>query len=792
MAAGRDTIRQRIAIEGDDDIKRRLKEIGDAGEKEFKRIENVVNTGNSGLARLSSVISAAGATFRSIGATMKPAVEQIGAAREHMEKFSQSLEHVAGNVFPHFHEAVALATGASIAGLVELAKSAGEAAHEVEHGAQQLGLSVETYQALSGAAKQAGVDQETFTGTFTRLARAVGDAAVKQRDQVLDLAAKVTAGVSANGVAVLNGHAKVTSKLVGDVKATWTAIEPLAQRILKTEQEIAAQGGIPKSAIESIHQLRQGLVEFGNASEANREELAKLLPANALLPHTMAEAFLRAKDAGGDLSQRLQKMGVEAVDLATGKIRPLDETLVEFADKLKKIPDAALHAFTAQQILGRQWQKILPIISQGGDGLKDLAGKFVELGISLDMTQVKAGVELFEAFNRLQISLIGVKNLIGLAFAPVIVPLINAITTAIQTQVPAIKAWGASIAGSIEPAIKDLIALLQGADAATMQSGFAKTLVHWRDELLGIWPSIRAAFGMIISAADGVAAAINLALGTNLSGVGLIVTGLVLQLTGVLGLLVNSLTLVSSAAAVLLRLPWGPVLTMIYAGLQGVVPLLSGMLAALMGIAGVVGWPVLLIAGIAGIVAALITWQGKWGEIVEFIGQGVTAVLGFFDSVLTKIGDMIAALGRFLGLSGEASAGPMATAAIPPRGMAEGGLIHGPGTGTSDDVPIRASNGEFVVNALATRAFLPFLSAINRNLNPFAGLSLSGLAPHRFAAGGLVTAGAAAGAGTPVHLHLDGQQFALEGPSRTVANLLSAAKAQQLRRTGRMPGWNGG
>jgi hypothetical protein len=44
---------------------------------------------------------------------------------------------------------------------------------------------------------------------------------------------------------------------------------------------------------------------------------------------------------------------------------------------------------------------------------------------------------------------------------------------------------------------------------------------------------------------------------------------------------------------------------------------------------------------------------------------------------------------------------------------AKGGLVRGPGTGTSDDVPIWASNNEFVVRASETRKNLPLLRAIN-------------------------------------------------------------------------------
>ncbi|MFC8423933.1 hypothetical protein ACFUN7_24160 [Streptomyces sp. NPDC057236] len=49
----------------------------------------------------------------------------------------------------------------------------------------------------------------------------------------------------------------------------------------------------------------------------------------------------------------------------------------------------------------------------------------------------------------------------------------------------------------------------------------------------------------------------------------------------------------------------------------------------------------------------------------------------------------------------------------PVRGYPGGGPIIGPGTGTSDDVPIMASNGEYVINAASTRKHLPLVEAIN-------------------------------------------------------------------------------
>ena len=45
--------------------------------------------------------------------------------------------------------------------------------------------------------------------------------------------------------------------------------------------------------------------------------------------------------------------------------------------------------------------------------------------------------------------------------------------------------------------------------------------------------------------------------------------------------------------------------------------------------------------------------------------------------------------------------------------FANGGLVTGPGTGTSDSIPAQLSNGESVMTAKATEMFSPILSSFN-------------------------------------------------------------------------------
>lgn len=76
------------------------------------------------------------------------------------------------------------------------------------------------------------------------------------------------------------------------------------------------------------------------------------------------------------------------------------------------------------------------------------------------------------------------------------------------------------------------------------------------------------------------------------------------------------------------------------------------------------------------------------------------------------------------------------------QGFASGGLVTGPGTGTSDSIPARLSNGEFVVRASAVKSVgVGFLNAINAlGSRSFKRKELGG-----FADGGTVSGGSTQG-----------------------------------------------
>lgn len=104
---------------------------------------------------------------------------------------------------------------------------------------------------------------------------------------------------------------------------------------------------------------------------------------------------------------------------------------------------------------------------------------------------------------------------------------------------------------------------------------------------------------------------------------------------------------------------------------------------------------------------------------------------------------------------------------------ADGGFISGPGTGTSDSIPARLSNGEFVVNAkaVAQPGVLALLTALN------SGQGVAGR--NRFAAGGIVgrSPGLSAGADSGLQINVE---TTVEAPRSDAGGSDGDATSRQL------------
>src|SRR3954470_16619069 len=124
-------IRQRISLEGDDEIKKRLSELGKSGEADFKRIHDASEASSSSLGGFSNVMARVRTSFAAVGTSFTPVVHQFKEMHESVAKFSESMMNTAERILPNFKEVITLGTAAGVAGLVEFITTGAHAAKEI-------------------------------------------------------------------------------------------------------------------------------------------------------------------------------------------------------------------------------------------------------------------------------------------------------------------------------------------------------------------------------------------------------------------------------------------------------------------------------------------------------------------------------------------------------------------------------------------------------------------------------------------------------------------------------------
>lgn len=127
-----------------------------------------------------------------------------------------------------------------------------------------------------------------------------------------------------------------------------------------------------------------------------------------------------ARDGAEKQTAAFEALGVSVVN-TDGTLRDNWETFLEVIDALGQVENATERDTLANDIFGKSYSELKPLIDAGSEGLEEFMQKAVDTGAVLDESQVKKLGEVDDAYQEYQQQIEATKKKLAVEFAPVAV-----------------------------------------------------------------------------------------------------------------------------------------------------------------------------------------------------------------------------------------------------------------------------------------------------------------------------------------------------------------------------------
>jgi len=225
----------------------------------------------------------------------------------------------------------------------------------------------------------AGKDQ--FSGTFGKLNQ--------QLPSIKTLALASAAGIASMGAALVTA-----TKFTADAQAE---IGLFASRIGITTEALSKYQAVAQFAGVEAETLNDGFKELANR---------------------VAEA----KTGIGAGAEALAALGIGIDEISN---RSPDKQFEIFAEALDKVADSGEKVFLAEELMGDAGSQLLQTLSDGSQGLAEMANEAERFGVVVSSTAAANAIEFAQSTDRIDMAFTGLRNTIGEKFIPVMTELNN-------------------------------------------------------------------------------------------------------------------------------------------------------------------------------------------------------------------------------------------------------------------------------------------------------------------------------------------------------------------------------
>ncbi|CAN5786530.1 hypothetical protein BH11GEM2_BH11GEM2_26610 [soil metagenome] len=200
---------------------------------------------------------------------------------------------------------------------------------------------------------------------------------------------------------------------------------------------VLAGGEMFEGVIEHTAELGASLEVLSTKTGIAADELSRLRFAA-----TISEVSAGALDTGlvrmsrsmgaaakgtGDAALAYAALGIQVND-AEGHLRPIQQVLLEVADKFHGAEDGAAKTAIAMKLFGRSGADLIPLLNQGSAEIAKLESESDRLGNTMSQKTVAASVEYVEAMKRVKATTHGFSQAVATEVMPVLSGLANSFT----------------------------------------------------------------------------------------------------------------------------------------------------------------------------------------------------------------------------------------------------------------------------------------------------------------------------------------------------------------------------
>lgn len=180
--------------------------------------------------------------------------------------------------------------------------------------------------------------------------------------------------------------------------STGDALDKMSQRIGITAEQLQEFSYAATHAGAAPEDLEDALKDLG-------EHMAEI--ANGI-------------DTSSDAFTLFQKLGIEMKD-AAGNMRPVEQVFLDLADAIQRNEDPALRAKMAMATMGDSGRKLIPMLTSGSDGLKQMAAQARGLGLVMSNDAVASAATMTDHMDDMRAVIGSVGNAIGAKLAPTVI-----------------------------------------------------------------------------------------------------------------------------------------------------------------------------------------------------------------------------------------------------------------------------------------------------------------------------------------------------------------------------------